>query len=103
MHNTPTYYSWKSMKARCDNPKSPDFKYYGALGVGYPEKWKTFEGFYADMGERPEGKTLDRKDFRRGYSKANCRWATPKEQANNRRPQGTITVRRENDISEVIG
>lgn len=84
MWGTPTYKSWQSMRQRCDNPKSTSFKYYGALGISYPARWIEFEQFLEDMGVRPEGMSLDRINPELHYSKANCKWSTAKEQANNR-------------------
>lgn len=84
----PTYGTWYSMKARCYNPKSISFKWYGQRGVTVCDRWRdSFSNFLEDMGERPEGKTLDRIDFNKGYSKENCRWATPQEQRTNQRPR----------------
>lgn len=85
MTKTPTYYSWKSMWARCTNPKSPDYKYYGGRGIGVCARWKSFEAFFEDMGVRPSDRTLDRERVNEDYGPDNCRWATAKEQANNRR------------------
>lgn len=86
MTGTPTYRSWQHMKDRCLNPKNNRFQIYGARGVSICERWKTsFENFLADMGERPIGKSLDRINPFGNYEPNNCRWATPKEQANNRR------------------
>lgn len=84
MTDTPTYYSWSSMLGRCNNPNDPSYPRYGGRGIGVCERWSAFESFLADMGERPEGKTLDRFPNKFGnYEPGNCRWATAKEQANN--------------------
>lgn len=82
---SPTYISWQLMISRCYNTRNKDYANYGGRGIVVDERWHTFENFLADMGERPAGKTLDRKKNELGYAKANCRWATPKEQASNRR------------------
>ena len=87
----PTYASWQSMKSRCGNPCAGNYERYGAKGVTYDESWETFDNFLEDMGERPDGKTLDRIDSKKGYSKDNCRWATPSEQQSNRKNCMQIT------------
>lgn len=87
---SPTYLSWKSMKARCLNPKSPDYKDYGGRGITICESWiDSFEAFLEDMGERPKNRTLDRRDTNGNYEPDNCVWSTAKEQANNRRNSKT--------------
>lgn len=80
-----TYHSWRGMVERCTNPKHIAWKNYGGRGIAVCERWKLFENFLADMGERPEGMSLDRTDPNKGYSPTNCRWATNKEQARSTR------------------
>lgn len=77
------------MIARCFDRKNNRFQRYGARGITVCERWRKFENFLADMGERPAGKTLDRYPDNLGnYEPGNCRWATPKEQAANRAISG---------------
>lgn len=78
---------WRGMLARCNNPKGSDFKNYGGRGIKVCSRWRTFESFFADMGENPPGLSLERKDNNKGYSKKNCCWATLAEQSKNRRIQ----------------
>lgn len=80
------YNTWYLMKTRCDNPKCKYYDRYGGRGISICKEWYSFDQFVADMGDRPEGLTLDRIDNDSGYSKSNCRWATAKEQNNNKRP-----------------
>lgn len=79
-----TYNTWKSMLSRCEYKRSTSYKYYGAKGVTVCERWKSFQNFLDDMGERPEGMSLDRKDSLLGYSPENCKWSTDLEQQNNK-------------------
>jgi hypothetical protein len=86
-----TYSSWRSMKCRCDNPSTTGYEYYGGRGITYDPRWKTFELFYEDMGERPERATLDRIDNNKGYYKDNCRWVNESIQSHNQRKRSNCT------------
>lgn len=79
------------MKKRCLNPGHRNFKDYGGRGITVCERWMTFDNFLADMGERPDGLSLDRINNNAGYSSENCRWATLVEQNCNRRNNTWIT------------
>ena len=79
------YGTWASMRARCNNPNDSSYARYGGRGVSVCSEWSSFERFLADVGNRPEGKTLDRIDPTGDYSASNCRWATKLEQRHNRR------------------
>lgn len=82
-----TYRSWHAMRQRCENKRHRAFPDYGGRGISVHERWQSFEAFLADMGERPEGCSLDRINPDLNYSPDNCRWATRKEQALNKRPK----------------
>lgn len=98
--NTPTYNSWKSMHNRClyNNTNS---KYYKAKGIVICDRWlNNFDNFFADMGERPIGTTLDRKDPNGNYEPSNCRWASHRDQNNNKYNLTSITY---NGKTQTIG
>jgi hypothetical protein len=84
MSKTPVHAVWKAMIQRCTNARSRDYRWYGALGVKVCERWRSFENFYADMGE-PRGMTIDRIDPRGDYEPLNCRWADWATQRSNKR------------------
>ena len=88
-HEDYTYRSWVSMRSRCNNSHRPNFKYWGGIGIKVCPEWDSFETFLRDMGERPEGKTIDRLDNDGDYCKENCRWATAKEQRANQGHEGS--------------
>jgi hypothetical protein len=107
-HSTGTYNSWASAKQRCTNPKHPAYKRYGGRGITMCDRWlESFDNFLADMGARPDGLTLDRRDNEGSYSPDNCRWATDGEQSRNtrRNVNGVIngTVQCAVDLARTLG
>lgn len=101
---TRTYKSWSSAIYRCHNPNSISYPRYGAIGITVCEAWRnSFEVFLADMGERPEGTSIERVKSERGYEPGNCRWATPIEQARNQRSNKFVVIGgREMIISDAL-
>jgi hypothetical protein len=83
------YQAWKAMRQRCTNPYYP---HYHGRGIKVCERWDSFENFLADMGEPPEGMSLDRKNVDGNYEPGNCRWADKVTQMNNRRDTVRVEV-----------
>jgi len=107
MTDTGAHRSWLAMRERCNYEKNIGYENYGGRGIKVCARWETFENFYADMGDRPDGMTLDRINPEGDYEPGNCRWLTKKEQNRNRRDnvkypfdgkQRTIT-----EIAELVG
>jgi len=83
---TRIYRIWKGMRTRCLDPKSTAWRYYGGRGIQVCDEWSnSFDAFLRDMGEPPPKLSIDRINNDGNYEKSNCRWATAKEQANNKR------------------
>ena len=91
-HKHPLYITWKNMVRRCTNPSIKDVKHYAGRGIGIDPNWQTdFNQFIKDMGERPTPKhSIDRIDNNDGYYPHNCRWATTREQALNKRTSRSV-------------
>jgi hypothetical protein len=83
MSRTPIYKIWDGVKGRCTNSNNKRYKDYGGRGISICDRWLIFENFYADMGERPEGLSIDRIDVNGNYEPNNCRWATDRVQYDN--------------------
>jgi hypothetical protein len=107
MARTETYRSWRGMRRRCGDENNNEFHQYGGRGIKVCDRWQEFSAFFEDMGERPEGTTLDRIDPNGDYEPSNCRWATHKQQRLNCR--NTVFVEYEGkrqplaDLCEKLG
>jgi hypothetical protein len=89
---TTTYKSWDSMKQRCCNKNNPRYSDYGGRGIKICDRWKdSYENFYKDMGARPAGTSLDRKDVKGDYTPGNCKWSGAKEQNSHTRSNNLVT------------
>lgn len=105
----PLYSTWCSMKQRCSNVYHDKYQYYGERGITVCDRWlgpNGFSNFISDMGERPGGYSIDRKDNSKGYTPGNCRWATKHEQESNKRNNGlyvgvSYSIRDNNWLAEL--
>lgn len=89
---TQLYGVWNSMHMRCSNPDAESYPQYGGRGIKVCDRWKSFENFRDDMGERPRGASIERDDYNADYSPSNCRWASAKEQGRNKSNNALITA-----------
>ena len=108
LSHQPTYTAWRSMKARCLNPKTASYPRYGGRGISICQIWlDDFVNFLNDMGVRPKGMQLDRIDNNGNYCKENCRWVTAKENSSNRSTNRFIKYNGEektvSEWAEIIG
>lgn len=96
MSDSSEYKIWDAMLQRCGNPKTQKYTAYGGRGITVCAEWSSFEQFYKDMGPRPsKDHSIDRIDNNGNYCKENCRWATRKEQQNNKRSNRMLTCKGE--------
>ena len=91
MAKTRVYKSWQKMHERCENINSDAYYQYGGRGISVCTRWKSFENFLEDMGDRPAEMSLDRINYSGNYEPSNCRWATSTQQNNNMRSNNLCT------------
>lgn len=108
MERTSIYNIWAHMLRRCTNPNASSYAHYGGRGIKVCDRWRSFENFYADMGDRPtSGHSLDRINNNGNYEPGNVRWATAKQNIRNRRTTATVTINSRTlpvaDIAEAHG
>ena len=84
------YSAWKTMRQRCEDKTRKDYKNYGGRGISVCKRWSEFQNFYADMGPKPSGYSIERKDNNLGYSPENCAWETTSRQARNKRTSKVV-------------
>lgn len=107
MTNTPEYRAWNSMRERCRNPNHRFFEHYGARGISVCAEWDSFEAFYAAMGKRPDGFSLERIDNEKGYYPENCAWIPRPDQNRNRSDSVRLTYQGQQmilaDLARITG
>ncbi len=92
--NTSEFRAWTAMRSRCSDQNNPAYRNYGARGIKVCARWdRSFSSFRRDMGKKPQGKSIERKNNNGNYTPSNCVWATRNQQANNRRTNRQITIR----------
>lgn len=89
---SPVYKVWQAMRDRCHNPNNAFYPDYGGRGISVCARWQGFAAFQKDMGHRPKGATIERKDVNGDYAPNNCCWASPRTQGNNRRNNRRISM-----------
>jgi len=97
-----TYRIWDGLRRRCDDPKNPGYKWYGAKGISVCDKWQKFAGFFEDMGVRPSGLTIERKDSKGDYEKENCEWATITKNLRNRPGYVKLSMEKAREIRNLL-
>jgi HNH endonuclease len=95
-----TYSCWQSMRARCNRPSHPNYSTFGGLGITICERWRKFENFLADMGERPTGLQIGRIDTSGNFDLENCKWETVSEKGLNKRTNHRMTA---NGMTKTFG